>query len=58
VFNLPEGGTVRYTLSAKAKNGAAWSAAGTAQIWTTNLAYEGGFEPVVLRLADDLALAK
>ena len=58
VFNLPEGGTVRYTLTAKAKNGAAWSATGTAQIWTTNLAYEGGFASVVLRLADDLAPAK
>ena len=54
VFSLPEGSTVKYILTAKAKSGKAWQAAGTAQIWTTNLAYEGGFEPVILRIADDL----
>ncbi|MCX7031707.1 MAG: cadherin-like beta sandwich domain-containing protein, partial [Spirochaetes bacterium] len=58
VFSLPEGGSVKYTLMAKAKNGRAWSTTGTVQIWTTNLAYEGGFDPVILRLVDDLVPAK
>jgi hypothetical protein len=58
VFTLPEGSTVRYTLTAKAKNGVGWSVGGTAQIWTTNLAYESGFDPVILRITDDLAPAK
>jgi hypothetical protein len=54
VFDLPEGSTVKYTLTAKAKNGRGWSATGTTQIWTTNLAYESGFDPVILHLTDDL----
>jgi len=54
-MSLPEGATVRYTLTAKAKNGRTWTATGTTQIWTTNLAYESGFEPVILRIEEDLA---
>ncbi len=53
-FSLPEGSTIKYTLTAKAKNGALWSATGTTQIWTTTLAYEGGFAPVTLYIGDDL----
>jgi hypothetical protein len=41
--------------AAKAKNGQSWAASGTTQIWTTNLAYEGGFEPVILQFAEELA---
>jgi hypothetical protein len=55
VFSVPEGSTIKYTLSARAKNGALWSTSGTAQVWTTKLAYEGGFAPVTLSIADDLA---
>ncbi len=51
---LPEGAQVRYVLTAKAKNGKAWTAKGTDEVWTTNIAYAGGFEPVVLTIADDL----
>jgi hypothetical protein len=54
-MRLPEGATVKYTVTAKAKNGQAWSATGSAQIWTTNLAYEAGFEPVALLLEETLA---
>ncbi|MCX7028564.1 MAG: cadherin-like beta sandwich domain-containing protein, partial [Spirochaetes bacterium] len=53
-MSLPEGATVKYTLAAKAKNGQGWAASGTTQIWTTNLAYEGGFEPVILQFAEEL----
>jgi hypothetical protein len=58
VLSLPEGATVNYTLTAKAKSGKGWSVSGTTQIWTTNLAYETGFEPVILRIADELVPAK
>ena len=54
-MRLPEGATVKYTVTAKAKNGQAWTATGSAQIWTTNLAYESGFEPVALLLEETLA---
>jgi hypothetical protein len=58
VLSLPEGATVKYTLAAKAKSGKTWTASGSTQIWTTNLAYEGGFEPVVLSITDDLVAPK
>jgi hypothetical protein len=54
VFNLPEGAAVRYTLTAKAKNGKGWSATGTTEVWTTRIAEGGGFEPVVLQFGEDL----
>jgi hypothetical protein len=57
-LSLPEGATVKYTLTAKAKSGKSWTASGSAQIWTTNLAYEAGFEPVVLLITDDLVPPK
>jgi hypothetical protein len=53
-MSLPEGATVKYTLAARAKNGRGWAASGTTQIWTTRLAYEGGFEPVILQIEEDL----
>jgi hypothetical protein len=58
VLSLPEGATVKYTLVAKAKSGKGWTASGSTQIWTTNLAYEAGFEPVILRITDDLVAPK
>ena len=53
-ISLPEGATVKYTLAAKAKNGQGWTASGTAEIWTTRITDEGGFEPVVLQLGESL----
>lgn len=52
---VPEGATVKYLLSATAKNGKVWTADGSAQAWTTDLAYPGGFQPVVISVSDDLA---
>jgi len=54
-IQVPEGATVKYVLSATAKNGKAWTAAGTAQVWTTDPAYPTGFQPVILPVSDDLA---
>jgi hypothetical protein len=51
---VPEGAMVRYLLSAMAKNGKAWTAAGTARVWTTEPAYPVGFQPVVIAVSDDL----
>ena len=58
VLALPEGATVKYTLNAKAKSGKVWTTTGSTQIWTTNLAYEVGFEPVTLLITDDLVPPK
>ncbi len=55
---LPEGATVKYSLSATAKNGKAWTASGTAQVWTAAPAYPAGFQPVSLSLEDDLEPAE
>jgi hypothetical protein len=52
--NLPEGATVKYTLTAKAKNGKGWTASGTTEVWTIGLDEKGGFEPVVLQFGEDL----
>ena len=57
-ISLPEGATVKYTLTAKAKNGKGWIASGTAEIWTTRLDDGGGFEPVVLQFGEDLRPSK
>ena len=54
-IQVPEGATVKYVLSAAAKNGKVWTAEGTAQVWTTNPAYPSGFQPVALPVLDDLA---
>jgi len=54
-MSLPEGATVKYTLTAAARSGRGWTATGTTQVWTTKLAYDGGFEPVVLQFAETLA---
>jgi hypothetical protein len=54
---VSEGAVVRYTMTATAANGRAWTAAGQAQVWTTRLRYEGGFEPVLLPLSENLAPA-
>jgi hypothetical protein len=51
---VPEGATVRYLLSATAKNGKVWTATGTAQAWTTDPAYPSGFQPVLIAVSDDL----
>ncbi len=55
-LTVPEGSTIGYTMTARAANGRTWVAAGQAQVWTTRLRADGGFEPVLLPLADDLAL--
>jgi hypothetical protein len=52
-ISLPEGATVRYALSAATKDGRGWSITGTTVVLTTTLAYDGGFEPVVLRLGEE-----
>ena len=51
---VPEGATVKYLLSATAKNGKAWTATGTAQVWTMDPAYPSGFQPVVITVSDDI----
>jgi hypothetical protein len=53
-LQLPEGAQVSYRLSARSRGGRLWQASGTAQVWTTAPAYEGGFEPVVLEMLDEL----
>jgi hypothetical protein len=53
-FKVPEGTQVRYLLSAKAKSGKVWTASGVTQVWTTMMSYPGGFQPVLLPVADDL----
>lgn len=53
-IQVPEGATLKYLLSATAKNGKAWTAEGTAQAWTTEPAYPSGFQPVLLPVEDDL----
>ncbi len=57
-MRVPEGATVTYVLSAKAKNGKTWKANATTQVWTTQTAYAGGFQPVMLLVSDDLAQEK
>ena len=52
---LPEGVSVKYVLSATAKNGKTWSASGVTTVWTTRLQYPTGFQPADLTLADELA---
>ena len=54
-LQVTEGSSVKCVLSATAKNGKAWAAADTTQVWTTRLNYAGGFVPVFLFLSDDLA---
>jgi hypothetical protein len=56
-LGIPEGSTVGYSITARAANGRAWTATGQAQVLTTRLRYEGGFEPVLLPLSDELAPA-
>ena len=55
---LIEGSTVGYLMSAKLRNGEVWQTAGTTEIWSMKQSYEGGFEPVVLQLLDDLVARK
>ena len=57
VIEFPEGAVVRYAFTARARNGRVWQAAGTARVWTTKLAYDAGFMPVLFFLVDDLAPA-
>jgi hypothetical protein len=57
-MSLPEGATVGYTLTARAKNGKIWQVSGTTVVRTTMLDYNAGFAPVLLFLADDLAEKK
>jgi hypothetical protein len=54
-IQVPEGATVRYILSAKAKNGKVWTASGVTQVWTTMMSYPAGFQPVLLFAADELS---
>ena len=53
-IQVPEGAVVRYAVSSVARNGKVSSATGQAQVWTTRPRYDGGFEAVLLPLADDL----
>ena len=53
-LQLPEGAQVSYRLAARARGGRIWQASGTAQVWTTAPAYNGGFEPVLLPMLDEL----
>ena len=57
-ITLSEGMQVRYTLTARTADGGAWTASGLAPVWTTQLRYEGGFEPVYLPLVDSLSAAR
>jgi hypothetical protein len=52
---VPEGATLKYMLTVKAKNGRSWTASGTMQAWTLRMASPGAFQPLILELADDLA---
>ena len=56
-MGVPEGSTVRYAMTARAANGREWTATGQAEVWTTRLRYEGGFQPVLLPISDELALS-
>ena len=51
-LRLAEGQTVSYRLSVAGKNGQRWESTGTTTVWTTHLAYNGGFEPALLFVAD------
>jgi hypothetical protein len=53
-MGVPEGSTVSYVLTARVPNGRAWTAAGQTQVWTTRLRADGGFEPVLLPIGDEL----
>jgi hypothetical protein len=53
-LQLPEGTQVSYRLAGRARGGKIWQVSGTAQVWTTAPAYNGGFEPVVLPMLDEL----
>ena len=57
-IQVPEGAAVRVVLSATARNGTVWTAAGQAQVWTTAMGYPSGFQPVILPIGDELAPAK
>jgi hypothetical protein len=57
-MSLPEGATVGYTLTARARNGKIWQVTGTTVVRTTMLDYNAGFAPVLLFLADDLTEKK
>jgi hypothetical protein len=57
-IQVQEGAAIRYILTATAKNRKVWKAVGQAQVWTTAPAYPSGFQPVLLRVADDLAPEK
>jgi hypothetical protein len=56
-IQVPEGAVVKYFITAVAKNGKAWKATGSAQVWTTLMSYPTGFQPVILPLSDDLSSA-
>ena len=56
-IQVPEGAVVKYFITAVAKNGKAWKATGSAQVWTTLMNYPTGFQPVILPLSDDLSSA-
>ena len=50
---VPEGATVRYRLMASNRGSRQLTAAGTARVWTTKLAYAGGFEAARLFIVED-----
>ena len=51
---VPEGDRFSYLMTARARNGRLWSSEGISTAWTTMLAYDGGFEPILLVLDDEL----
>lgn len=53
-MSLPEGATVGFTLTARAKSGKVWQVTGTTVVRTVALDYNGGFAPALLLIADDL----
>jgi hypothetical protein len=53
-LELPEGAQVSIRLSARSRGGKIWQVTGTAQVWTTAPDYNGGYEPVLLPLLDEL----
>jgi hypothetical protein len=53
-LKLPEGAQVSYTMATRVRGGSMLHTLGAALVWTTAPAYDGGFEPVVLPMLDEL----
>jgi hypothetical protein len=53
-LRLPEGALVSYTMATRVRGGSILHTLGAAPVLTTAPAYDGGFEPVVLPMLDEL----